>query len=143
MPKKIAVVVPTYWGPVREYELGKPSPAYDHPTPLQGEGTLPRLLESLAGIPDPEFRVILVVGATREELAPVAERRVKDISEPYRGTFPIEVVGEDALRGLKEQFEESLPNPFPPFPFRLREHQERGAFRGAPIRGGCTGALGR
>ena len=112
-PDRLAVVVPTYWGPVRGYELGKPSPAYDHPTPSAGEGTLPRLLDSLAGIPAPEFRVILVVGATREEIAPAAERRVKDISRPYQGTFPVEVVGAAALGGLKERVRK------PPFPISL------------------------
>lgn len=68
--KKLAVVVPTYWGPVREYELGVPSPACDHPTPLGSQGTLPRLLESLARNRGVEFEVLLVVAPAESRPTP-------------------------------------------------------------------------
>ncbi len=38
---RLWVVVPTYWGPAD-------NAIYDHPTPLDGKSTLPRLLENLA-----------------------------------------------------------------------------------------------
>ncbi len=101
--KKLAVVVPTYWGPVREYELGMPSPAYDHPTPLGSQGTLPRLLESLAGNRGVEFEVFLVVAPTEPGLGEAAERQVQGLATPFAEAMPLVVIGPNSLGKLKAE----------------------------------------
>lgn len=44
---KTAMVIPTYWG--RESSIGwkEGDAVYDHPTPLDREGTLARAIESI------------------------------------------------------------------------------------------------
>jgi hypothetical protein len=106
--KRLAVVVPTYWGPVREYELGVPSPAYDHPTPLGAEGTLPRLLESLAQCRGAEFEVYLIVAPTEPGLGEAAEGRVQGIAAEFAGTMRVTVIGPSALAELKAELAEGL-----------------------------------
>ena len=103
--KRLAVVVPTYWGPVREYELGVPSPAYDHPTPLGAQGTLPRLLESLARNRGVEFKVFLVVAPTEPGLGEAAERQVQGLAAGFAEAMPLVVIGPDALGKLKAGLE--------------------------------------
>lgn len=97
-------VVPTYWGPVRDYELGKPSLAYDHPSPIDSQGTLPWLLKSLARNTGPKFRMYLVVAPTEPELGDIAEAHVQGIAARSAGTMSVEVIGPRALEALRAVF---------------------------------------
>lgn len=110
---KLTVIVPTYWGPVREYEFGLPSPAYDHPTPPTEAGTLPRLLDSLTHALGPGFEVILVVGATQEGVALAAEQKVKEIAALYKDQLVISVVGESVLRRWGRRWQEFASDQIP------------------------------
>ena len=81
------VVVPTYWGP-------SGSALYDHPTPLDGESTLPRLLESLAKQEDaPDFAVLLLVSAVSPDLDGAAAARAWEVAAPYLETLDVHVAG--------------------------------------------------
>jgi len=97
-------VVPTYWGPVRDYELGKPSLAYDHPSPIDSQGTLPWLLKSLARNTGPKFRMYLIVAPTEPELGDIAEAHVQGIAARSAGTMSMEVIGPRALEALRAVF---------------------------------------
>ncbi|HLI57488.1 MAG TPA: hypothetical protein VKY26_10725, partial [Actinomycetota bacterium] len=56
---RIAVVVPTYWTrPGGEARAG--DAVYDHPTPVDDEGTLGRLLESLVRLDTNRFYVVTI-----------------------------------------------------------------------------------
>ena len=76
-PASISIVIPTYWGPAT-------AALYDHPTPVDGDSTLPQLLDSLAAQADaPEFSVFVLVSAVGAEWEEAATRRVSAILAPY------------------------------------------------------------
>jgi len=80
MPKtpSIWVVIPTYWG-----RSGRA--LYDHPTPLQGQSTLPRLLDSLATqINAPDFNVLVLVATVHQQENEIARERVIKLLAPYQ-----------------------------------------------------------
>ena len=90
----LTIVVPTYWGrPLGESP--KPGDAiFDHPTPLDGDSTLPRLLESLARLESGDaFRLLILVAPVTPSLAAIAEQRVAEMLRPYAERFEAGIVG--------------------------------------------------
>lgn len=71
---KTVMVIPTYWS--REKAVGwQPGDiVYDHPTPIDQEGTLAKTLESLRVLDDKDFSLIVLACST----APDIERDVED-----------------------------------------------------------------
>jgi len=88
MPDTI-IIIPTYWTwPAAQagHPLGV---VYDHPTPLDGESTLPRLLESLTALPGPEFSVLILTAVTHPELEQATADRIADLCAPFRAHYPL------------------------------------------------------
>lgn len=79
MKSDLCMVVPSYWA--RRSDIGwMPGDAvYDHPIPLDHEGTLLRLLKSLEILETRDFTVIVLAIPTSEEIAEEVEKRVKGI----------------------------------------------------------------
>ncbi|MBT7782679.1 MAG: glycosyltransferase [Anaerolineae bacterium] len=76
-PTSIWIVIPTYWGDAD-------SGIYDHPTPLDEDGTLAFLLESLCEQDSPpSFSALILVSTTKAEYASQATARVQQIIAPY------------------------------------------------------------
>ena len=101
IPVKALIVVPTYW----TFEEGKPSPekvSYDHPTPLNSEGTLTRLLESLTGLETASFGVLVITATTDPGLETAAEERVESIIASFRDRLPIAQFAGTELRLLQK-----------------------------------------
>ena len=72
------VLIPTYWS--RENMEWKESDAvYDHPTPVDEEGTLARTLESMKALTEKDFKLVLLVCPTAPEVAEQAEKNVIEI----------------------------------------------------------------
>ncbi len=85
MPKNLPVwvVIPTYWG-----HSGRA--LYDHPTPLQGQSTLPRLLDSLVSqINAPDFQVLVLVAAVTQQENETARARVIQLLTPFLGRLKL------------------------------------------------------
>jgi CRP-like cAMP-binding protein len=76
--KKI-MVIPSYWS--RPASVGwQPGDAvYDHPTPIDHEGTLARALESLHTLRDKDFSLVVLACATAPDIEVEVEERVRDI----------------------------------------------------------------
>lgn len=75
----IAVVVPTYW--THPGGAARPGDAvYDHPTPLDDEGTLGRLLDSLVLLDGNRFYLVIVVAVTNPELGAEASAVVRRVA---------------------------------------------------------------
>lgn len=73
---RIWIVVPTYWG---DADAG----IYDHPTPLEADGTLAFLLDSLCEQDSaPSFSALILLSTTAPEYERVAEKRVKKSPHP-------------------------------------------------------------
>jgi len=72
------VLIPTYWSRAkREWKEG--DAVYDHPTPIDEEGTLARTLESMKILTEKDFKLVLLICPTTPEVADAAEKRVVDM----------------------------------------------------------------
>lgn len=76
---KVAMVIPSYWG--REKHLGwkDTDSVYDHPTPLDEDGTLRRLLDSVAVLENKDFQLIVLGVANAEDIQESVEKRLSVI----------------------------------------------------------------
>lgn len=77
------LIIPTFWTRRRGRVSDNLLLAYDHPTPVDSDGTLPECLRSLEGV-EGLGKVILIVAATDPSIEHAAEDRVRDIL----GDFP-------------------------------------------------------
>lgn len=72
------VIIPTFWTRRRGRVSDDLLSAYDHPTPVDEDGTLPACLRSLQDV-DGLGKVVLIVAATDPSIEHQAEDRVRDI----------------------------------------------------------------
>jgi CRP-like cAMP-binding protein len=77
---KPVMVIPSYWS--REASVGWKSgdAIYDHPTPLDEEGTLSTTLESIKVLHNREFILVILACATAEDIESEVEARVREIA---------------------------------------------------------------
>jgi len=73
------VLIPTYWSRERNEGWHEGDAVYDHPTPIDEEGTLARTLESMKPLSVKDFKLVLLICPTTPEVAEAAERRVVEI----------------------------------------------------------------
>jgi len=73
------VLIPTYWSRKKEDGWQEGDAVYDHPTPLDDEGTLARTLESMKQLTVKDFKLVLLICPTTPEVADEAEKRVVEI----------------------------------------------------------------
>jgi len=98
----ISIVVPTYWTWPHGHPRAKDvQTIYDHPTPLDGSGTLPRLLDSLTTITEPSFSLVILTGVAHPDLAENAASRVDALLAPYRDRLKIVHVHNDDLKRIQ------------------------------------------
>ena len=83
------IIIPTYWTWGSERADGPIEVVYDHPTPLDGQSTLPRLLESLTALEGPEFSVLILTAATHPELEQAVASQVERLITPFRAHYLI------------------------------------------------------
>ncbi len=85
----IIIVIPTYWTWPSHREDGPVETYYDHPTPVDGKSTLPRLLQSLTALTGPDFIVLILTATTHPELEQTAADAVESLIAPFRTSYPI------------------------------------------------------
>jgi len=73
------MVIPTYWAREKKEGWHEGDAVYDHPTPIDEEGTLRRTLESMKILSYRDFKLVLLICPTTPEIAEAAEKRVFDI----------------------------------------------------------------
>jgi len=99
----VIIVIPTYWTWGSERADGPVEAIYDHPTPLDGGSTLPRLLKSLTALKGPDPSVLILTAATHPKLEDAAAQRVETLVRPYRQHFPIAQFAATDLQLLRER----------------------------------------
>ena len=78
---RICLAVPTFW--THPGGQGKEEIIYDHPTPLDAEGTLVRFLNSALTLTSASTSVVVVAAATADSLQTALEQRVMDLLANY------------------------------------------------------------
>jgi hypothetical protein len=86
------MTIPSYWA--RESQSGwkEGDAVYDHPTPLDGEGTLSRALESVRILKDKDFQLVIIAVPTCEDIAPEVESRIAEIIKSASPTAGVEML---------------------------------------------------
>ena len=104
---KTVMVIPTYWA--RESATGwQPGDAvYDHPTPIDQEGTLREALDSLAVLESNDFSLLILACATTPEIEEAVEERVSEIVQAGKRPVDTYVVSHSHLRDLQAVIAES------------------------------------
>jgi hypothetical protein len=80
---KVTMVIPSYWGRKKEKKRKESDTIYDHPTPLDEEGTLGRLLDSISLMTNKDFRVVILGVATASEIQEEVERKISAIIKDH------------------------------------------------------------
>ena len=65
---KVTMVIPSYWAREREVGCKEGDAIYDHPTPLDSEGTLLRAIQSIEKLEDKDFQLVILAVATAEDI---------------------------------------------------------------------------
>jgi len=104
---KTVMVIPTYWA--RDSATGwQPGDAvYDHPTPIDQEGTLRAALDSLAVLESNDFSLLILACATTPEIEEAVEERVLEIVRTSKRPVDTYVVSHSHLRDLQAVIAES------------------------------------
>jgi CRP-like cAMP-binding protein len=99
---KTVMVIPTYWS--REKAVGwQPGDiVYDHPTPIDQEGTLKVALESIKVLEDRDFSLVVLACATAADIEKEVEQRVLDLVEEVDPPVETFVISYSHLREMHE-----------------------------------------
>ncbi|MFW6122976.1 MAG: hypothetical protein ACOC6L_01915 [Thermodesulfobacteriota bacterium] len=81
------LAVPTYW--THPEGRGREEVFFDHPTPLDTDGTLRRTLDSFILLADPGVSVAVVAAATTPALNPAMEDRLQEIVSSPPLPYPV------------------------------------------------------
>jgi hypothetical protein len=107
---EITVIIPTYWTWPASESARPEIAAYDHPTPLDGDSTLPRLLDDLAEQHFKGFKVLVLTGLSHPELSPFAAEHMSELLAPYRSRLSLITCDGPAWNSLKTILDyEGLP----------------------------------
>lgn len=101
--KDFTMVIPSYWGRAGDELVGSEKIVFDHPTPLNERGTLPRLLDSLDVLRGMDGKVVVIAVANDPEIASEVEERVDEIIAPYRSRYDIASMHQFALVEIKQR----------------------------------------
>ncbi|MBN2200215.1 MAG: hypothetical protein JW747_10245 [Candidatus Aminicenantes bacterium] len=97
---KAVMVVPSYWGRRSGERKQETDVIYDHPTPLDEQGTLGRLLESLAVLKDRDFELVVLGVSTAPDIREAVERKTAEILRRVAGGVDTRLFSYSHLAGL-------------------------------------------
>jgi len=89
---KLTMVIPSYWGRKKADGWKEGDAIYDHPIPLDHEGTLARAIASTAILNEKDFRLVILAVATSPEIEAEVEKKVEAIVSAASETTDLEVL---------------------------------------------------
>lgn len=82
------MVIPSYWGRKKNDRWIQTDSVYDHPTPLDEEGTLRRILDSFSILKNKDFICIILGVATAEDIQEAVEGKLSAIIQDANLEIP-------------------------------------------------------
>lgn len=101
------IVIPSYWGRSWKEPLNLEDDLYDHPAPVDEEGTLERALRSFERLEDKDFNIVIVGVATNQEFQEVCQEKLRAILRKVKLPAPINLFSYLEMEILKEKLKES------------------------------------
>jgi len=86
------MVIPSYWGRKSDVGWKEGDAVYDHPTPLDKEGTLLRAIQSTSILKDKDFKLVIIAVATAEDIENEVEEKVSAIIKSAPSNIGIEML---------------------------------------------------
>jgi CRP-like cAMP-binding protein len=104
---KTVMVIPTYWS--REKAVGwQPGDIlYDHPTPIDQEGTLAKTLESLMVLDDKDYSLVVLACSTAPDIERDVEVRVKELVREVDSPVETFVISHSHLHAMHQVLREA------------------------------------
>jgi len=99
---KTVMVIPTYWSRDSAASWKPGDIVYDHPTPLDQKGTLPRTLESLNVLADTDFSLVILACSTAADIEHAVEERVTHLVREAKPPVETYVVSHSHLQALHQ-----------------------------------------
>jgi CRP-like cAMP-binding protein len=96
------MVIPSYWARKSKTGWKQGDAIYDHPTPLDQDGTLSRTLESLHGLEDHDFSLIVLACATSPEIEEQVQEKVDSLVREADPPVPTHVISHSHLHALHQ-----------------------------------------
>jgi hypothetical protein len=97
---KTTMVIPSYWGRKKDKGWKSTDSVYDHPTPLDGEGTLRRALESLSILENKNFDLVILGVATAEDIQVEVEEQLEIIIKETNPVVPTHLFSYSRLKHI-------------------------------------------
>jgi CRP-like cAMP-binding protein len=99
------MVIPTYWSRNSATNWKPGDVVYDHPTPLDQEGTLPKTLESLSVLADSDFSLVILACSTAADIEQAVEERVINLVRAAKPPVETYVVSHSHLQAFHQALE--------------------------------------
>lgn len=98
---RISVVIPTYWGREKATGWQEGDGIYDHPTPVDEEGTLQRTLESMKILNNKDFSLIIPICPTHRDIEEEVVEKVTSIIEKSDFNIETYIFTPETIRQVK------------------------------------------
>jgi len=95
---KTSMVIPTYWAKPSSVKLSVDEEIYDHPTPLDKQGTLACTLESIKILKNRDFQLIIIIALASDGIEQEAQEKVEDIVRSVSTEIKTTIFGPIQLR---------------------------------------------
>ncbi len=104
---RVSMVIPTYWSRPRDIGWQPGDAIFDHPTPVDTEGTLGRTLKSLEILNNKNFTLYIILVTTTPDIVEDAYRKVVEIvAENTPRGIDYRIFGHRELEKLSREIEE-------------------------------------
>ncbi len=104
---KTTMVIPSYWARESTEGIKHTDAVYDHPTPIEQEGTLGRALESLGVLEDKDFELVVIAAANAEDIQARVEEKVSHVISSAPSHVKTYLFSHSHLRQIHEVMRES------------------------------------
>ena len=101
---RVTMVIPSYWA--RESNIGwkEGDAIYDHPTPLDKQGTLLRAIQSMDILEDKDFQLVILAVATAKDIEEQVEEKVANIIKSSSTEIEVLLFGHSHLERIHNLF---------------------------------------
>ena len=102
MKYKTTMVIPSYWTREDGHAVKETDIVYDHPVPLNQEGTLKRALASLSVLKDKDFNLVVIAASNAVDIEKNVEEKVAGIISSVSSDVPIYLFSHSHLNKVHE-----------------------------------------
>jgi len=99
---RVFIIIPTYWGRPTGESSSAEDALFDHPTPVDGESTLPRLLDSLCDLEtEYAYTILIITAVVTDTLVALARLKVDEIIKAFENQLDLIQICADDLEPYK------------------------------------------